>query len=165
MSNLQTHREAASRFRAMAMANSAKVLRSNDIAQALNATLVSMSSEGTELEIAYDAPKSMATNFGGLHGGVVATLLDEACSFTVFTQVGIHCFLGTAELNVSYHRRTPPGPLTCKARLKAQSARTMSAEADVYAGGLLTASARSLMLVDFSRPLREAWVEKASTSE
>ena len=80
------------------------------------------------------------------HGGIVALILDQV------TGRAAH-FAGagglTAHLEVDFRRATPLGvPLEITARWTGRDGRKSYAEAEIHAGGVLTAQGRALMVVD-----------------
>lgn len=77
---------------------------------------------------------------GFVHGGVVATLLDEVLGHAAISRgAGVV----TATLNVRYHAPTPLGtPLRCVGRVAEFTGRRYQTTGEIYAGDTKTASAK-----------------------
>jgi uncharacterized protein (TIGR00369 family) len=101
-----------------------------------------------EVMAAYTPPEQFQGYPGVLHGGIVASLLDEAGGRVVM--IGHHRhFMLTAKMEVKYRRPTPLGQmLTVYARLLKQRGRLALAHAELrLADGTVTAEA-DLTLAD-----------------
>jgi acyl-coenzyme A thioesterase PaaI-like protein len=99
---------------------------------------------------------------GVLHGGWVATLLDQLLGHAN-AAAGVGGF--TAELTVRYRKPTPYGvPLTVRARTDSVDGRRVHASGEIVADGVVTAEARGLFLMpseDRVTELRETVAARA----
>ena len=101
-----------------------------------------------EVKATYTPPAAFQGYPGVLHGGIVASLLDEAGGRVVM--IGNHNhFMMTAKIEVKYRHPTPIGqPLTITGRLVKQRGRLALAHAELsLADGTVTAEA-DLTLAD-----------------
>lgn len=75
------------------------------------------------------------TGEGSIHGGILATFADVACSTSLF---GAYDFPAnvpvTTDMHVRYFRQPRSGPLKAEARLVHQGRRILSAECTVVDG-------------------------------
>ncbi len=75
---------------------------------------------------------------GTLHGGVYASLIDNAMGLSVIALVGVRT--ATIEMNVHFLGAVSEGRITCRSEVVYRTRRTATAEAKVYdAGGNLVA--------------------------
>ena len=82
---------------------------------------------------------------GMVHGGVVATLLDEVCAYAGMTVPGQ---VVTGELKTRYHKPVPVAQLvTVSARVSERKRRTVLVDARLEMDGELLASAVAKMVV------------------
>ena len=74
---------------------------------------------------------------GTLHGGVYASLIDNAMGLSVLALVGVRT--ATIEMNVHFLGAVNQGRITCKSEVVHRTRRTATAEAKVYddAGNLV----------------------------
>lgn len=74
---------------------------------------------------------------GTLHGGVFATLIDNAMGLAVARQVGVR--IATTQMNVHFLGQVSAGRVICKGTMVHRTRRTATAEAKVYdeAGNLV----------------------------
>jgi len=110
--------------------------------------LVFYETSPNEVVASYSPPEQFQGYPGVLHGGIVASLLDEAGGRVVM--IGNHRhFMMTAKMEVKYRRPTPLGqPLTVYGRLLKMRGRLAVAHAELrLADGTVTAEAE-LTLAD-----------------
>jgi uncharacterized protein (TIGR00369 family) len=67
---------------------------------------------------------------GTLHGGVYASLIDNAMGLSVLALVGVRT--ATIEMNVHFLGRVEGGRITCRSEVVHRTRRTATAEAKVY---------------------------------
>lgn len=83
------------------------------------------------VEIDYTAPDHVEGAPGVIHGGVQATLLDEAFCMVVHAKHGHHVVTG--ELTVRYHRPVPTGtPLVVRGRIVEARTRRFLVEGAIH---------------------------------
>lgn len=103
-----------------------------------------------EIEAFFTAPEHFQGYPGVLHGGIVASLLDELCGRAVMgVDPATTRFMATATIEVKYRRQVPLGvPLRIVGRLGKTKARTAEAWAGIYHGesGDLLAEANALLI-------------------
>jgi acyl-coenzyme A thioesterase PaaI-like protein len=103
-----------------------------------------------EVEATFTAPEHFQGYPGVLHGGLVASLLDELCGRALMgTDPASTRFMFTAKMDVKYRRHVPTGvPLRIVGRAGKTKARTAEAWAGIYHGqsGDLLAEATALLI-------------------
>lgn len=84
---------------------------------------------------------------GVVHGGIVASLLDEAMARSLLVEGGFDDLLVTAKLEVVFRRPTPTGvPLAVAGRIVHRSGTRAQASAELrLADGTVTAQAEALL--------------------
>lgn len=70
---------------------------------------------------------------GTLHGGVYASLIDNAMGMAVISAVGVRT--ATIQMNVHFLGAVRGGRITCRSRVVHRTRRTATAEAQVYDSG------------------------------
>ncbi len=83
--------------------------------QLLGVRLTRLHQDGITLECPFAA--SVSNVFGGIHGGVYATLADAAAAFAIHQQNGGFRRIATVDLKISYFRPVLEGKLLARARL------------------------------------------------
>ena len=83
---------------------------------------------------------------GVLHGGIVATLLDEVMTRLIWVQGHT---VATVELNIRYHRQTPcDQPLVARARQMGSRRRLFEVESELLLpDGTITATATAKLMM------------------
>ncbi|HAA93950.1 MAG TPA: phenylacetic acid degradation protein [Rhodospirillaceae bacterium] len=80
---------------------------------------------------------------GYTHGGILATVIDEAADYALAVKLGRP--LPTIDMRVDYHRPAMQGELTAKARVVKLGGSFCTAEAEIFdAAGKLLASGRGV---------------------
>lgn len=100
----------------------------------------------TELEVEYTVPDHFQGYPGIVHGGIVATMLDEVLGRVVM--VGDHGrFMMTARLEVRYRKSVPIGqPLRLHGKLTRRRSQTATAVAEIcLQDGSIAAEARATL--------------------
>lgn len=107
-----------------------------------------------EIETTYTAPEHFQGYPGVLHGGIVATILDEISGRALMGDPSAPRFMFTAKLEVKYRRNVPIGkPLKILGRAVKSKARTAQGWAGIFdQEGNLLAEANTL-LVDVPQEL------------
>ena len=83
------------------------------------------------VEIEYIVPPHLAGAPGVAHGGIQATLLDEALCMTAYAKLGTPMFTG--ELTVRYVRAVPTEtPLVVRGRITSTKGRSAFIEGGIY---------------------------------
>lgn len=154
---LEKHRAAAGRFRRQLELDSAATQRMQPASKTLATEILAIDSEGG-MDLRFSVDPALGNFFGGIQGGVFATLIDEACAYAVVAAVGIHCFLGTAELHTRIFGKAPVGPIQAKARITALTRYAAHADAELFSSGRKVAAGSAIILLDTSRPINEKWV-------
>ncbi len=101
------------------------------------------------IETTYTAPEHFQGYPGVLHGGIVATILDEISGRAHMGPADSPRFMFTAKLEVKYRKNVPTGkPLRIVGRAGKSKARTAEGWAGIYdvANGELLAEANTLLV-------------------
>jgi len=156
MSDAAAHLAVAARFRRWILTDAAQQRR-DGVSAMVDRRVSAVDEAAGAVVVEFRVPARFATFAGYVHGGIIATMLDEAASIAVFARVGPFCSKGTAQLAIQYVRWVMPGPLVCRARVLDVRERTVTAEA-VLCGpdGAVWAKADATMAIDFARPVRPA---------
>jgi len=133
--------------------------KGHPISKTLRTEILRAEDDGT-VELRFNLGQEFANFFGGVQGGVLSSLLDEACSYAVVASIGVHCFLGTVELHTRILKKAGLGPIQAFARITSASRYIVHAEAQLLSSGILVATGSSVILVDTTRPINESWVAK-----
>jgi len=117
--------------------------------------------EPGEVRAEYTPPNHFQGFPGVLHGGIIASMLDEACG-RAHLGSGPPRFMYTAKLEIKYRKNVPIGaPLSLVGKARSSRGRVAESWAGVYnADGELLAEARG-MLID----LPEGTLPSADLSE
>jgi uncharacterized protein (TIGR00369 family) len=101
--------------------------------------------EGVDIAMPWRDELMSSPEAQSMHGGVLASLIDAAASYSVAVHVGRG--IPTVDLRIDYHKVAKPGDYLAKGRA-IQIGRTLSfGEAQVYdARGVLVASGRGVFL-------------------
>jgi uncharacterized protein (TIGR00369 family) len=83
--------------------------------QTLGVRLTRVHSDGLTIECS--VTNNLRNVFGGLHGGVTATLADAAVAFAIHRQLGAFRDMATVDLKINYFRPVMEGKLYARARL------------------------------------------------
>ena len=114
------------------------------------------------IETTYTAPEHFQGYPGVLHGGIVATILDEICGRTHMGPVDNPRFMFTAKLEVKYRRNVPTGkPLRIVGKAGRDRGRSAEAWAGIYPAGSdeLLAEATALLVTAPPEMLEKANLE------
>jgi acyl-coenzyme A thioesterase PaaI-like protein len=92
-------------------------------------------------------PQSRFQGFDGiLHGGVVATALDEISAWSAMLTSGVFVF--TAKLEIAYRKPTPLGvPLDLRGTVLERRGKRLRIEADITDGATVLAQSHGLFMV------------------
>ena len=111
-------------------------------AQLLGLELVSASRGVATLKL--ELRPELTQNYGILHGGAMASLIDTATAFAIVSQLTEPERFTTVDLTVNYLRPVPAGALTCTAHVIRAGRRLLTLSAEVHDdGGKLAAIAVS----------------------
>jgi uncharacterized protein (TIGR00369 family) len=83
--------------------------------QLLGVRLARLHKDGLTLECPFAA--SLSNVFGGLHGGVYATVADAAAAFAIHYQHGTFRGMATVDLKINYFRPVLEGRMLARARM------------------------------------------------
>ncbi len=83
----------------------------------LGLSLVSIDREALSCRIAFDATERLCNKWGGLQGGMVAAMLDDAMSIAVALGLDWGQITPTLEMKVSYLSPARPGRLYAEGRV------------------------------------------------
>lgn len=155
MSNEAEHRAAADRFRAIVAAHPTAMQQMQKISAELNTTILDATQSG-HVRLSFETGERFMNTFGGLQGGIIAALIDEACSYAVTSIVGAHCFLGTVDLRTTLLEKVRPGRVEGIARTLKVTKRAVFSDAELFVANRLVASGSATILIDFGRPVRVA---------
>ncbi len=97
----------------------------------VNLRTIEVSSETQSLFVEFDIGKQFCNFMGFVHGGIIATMLDECIGATAFTRVG-RGFRGTLKTAIEYHRPIPAGKVHGKGRVVAETDRDLTIEAQLF---------------------------------
>jgi uncharacterized protein (TIGR00369 family) len=83
--------------------------------------------------------RDLIQNYGLLHGGAMASLIDTATAFAIVSQLSQPEKFTTVDLNVNYLRPITEGSATCTARVIRAGRRILTLTAEVHddAGNLV----------------------------
>jgi uncharacterized protein (TIGR00369 family) len=97
--------------------------------------------------MAFTAPEAWCNPRGGVQGGFVTAMLDEAMAVTGLAAGGLKFLVPTLELKVSFLRPCPPGRLEATGRVVRWGKTIAYLEADLFDGeGRMVARASSTVL-------------------
>jgi uncharacterized protein (TIGR00369 family) len=118
------------------------VLRDVPFAQFLGIELVAASVGSATLTL--EVRDELKQNYGVLHGGAMASLIDTATAFAIVSQLTSPEKFTTVDLSINYLRPLTQGSATCKARVVRAGRRLLTISAEVHDdAGNLTAIALS----------------------
>jgi uncharacterized protein (TIGR00369 family) len=126
----------------------------------LEAVVTRFDEETSTAHLTFEVPREDANFYGSTHGGVVATIVDDACSVAALCVVGAHSFMGTMELAVNYLKPLKVGAVRAEAQVVSRSRNTVYVEAALFGEKGLAVKARALIAIDMTRPIREEWVQE-----
>ena len=114
--------------------------------------------EAGEIRGTVEIPEHFNGYPGVVHGGIVATLLDETAGRALLLEGGHEDLMVTLKLEVSYRRPTPTAtPLALVGRLRRRTASRAEAEAELrLPDGTVSASA-TVRLVRPPEAIRSTW--------
>src|SRR6218665_3937264 len=156
--NIEKHKEAAARFR-LQVERDARVMqaRGQAVSKTFRTEILNADSEGA-IDLQFLVGPEYGNFFGGVQGGVLTALLDDACSYAVVARQGVHCFLGTVELHTRILKKAKLGAIRAKARITSASRFIVHVDAELYSEDVRVAAGSAVISVDTSRPINEAWV-------
>jgi uncharacterized protein (TIGR00369 family) len=120
------------------------------LSAALGLKPIVLDSDNGHTELEFTIGREYCNFLGGVHGGIVATLLDETACVVACARVGPG-FRGTVSSRIDYLKPVAPGRILTKATLVRQTKHLMFIDASVqsHEGELL---ARSSCLIGFGQP-------------
>lgn len=151
------HREAAGRFRTIVRDDPTAMQRAHKVSSTLNTEVLEVDEDG-RVRMAFNPDERFINAFGSIHGGIVAAMVDEACTYAATSVVGAYCFLGTVELSTRILSPSKPGRIEAVARTLKVSRRAVFADAEIFYDSQRVATGTALILIDFSQPVRRSWV-------
>lgn len=155
----EPHRAAASRFRSQLGADSKATQKMQPVSHTFGTEILSVDEEGT-MDLRFTLDPKFGNFFGGVHGGIVSALVDEACSYATVAAVGVHCFLGTAELHARIFGKAKVGVIDAKAKISQLSRYAVHADVELFSEDRKFAAGSAVLLIDATRPINEKWVVK-----
>ncbi|MDQ2854997.1 MAG: PaaI family thioesterase [Acidobacteriota bacterium] len=118
------------------------VLRNVPFAQFLGIELIAASVGSATLRV--EVREELKQNYGVLHGGAMASLIDTATAFAIVSQLTSPEKFTTVDLSINYLRPLTQGSATCIARVVRAGRRLLTVSAEVHDdAGNLTAIALS----------------------
>jgi len=84
------------------------------------------------VSLSFFARSEFANRHGSVQGGIAAAMLDSATSVVLLAQLPPELTSVTMELNTTFVRPTPLGPLTAKAWLVSREDREAQTRAELY---------------------------------
>lgn len=106
------------------------VLRDVPFAQVLGIELVAATVGSATLRL--EVRNDLKQNYGVLHGGAMASLIDTATAFAIASQLTSPEKFTTVDLSINYLRALTQGPATCKARVIRSGRRLLTISAEVH---------------------------------
>lgn len=97
----------------------------------LGRRLLSLDAERAEARLEFVARPEFANRHGTVQGGLLAAMLDSATGVAVTASLPSGRTAVTVQLNASFLKPAPMGPLRATARVTAQDDRTAEAEAEI----------------------------------
>jgi len=94
-----------------------------------------LTAEDGRARLELDATEEHLNSAGGVHGGVLATLVDTAMGRAVRSRLGEDDGSATSQLTVTYLRPGKPGTLVVTAEVRKQGEHLTICEADVEQDG------------------------------
>lgn len=79
----------------------------------LSLELLAITDEGVELMIPWREELTSSPEVESVHGGILATLIDNGCGYAIAARVGFS--VPTVDMRVDYHNVAKPGKLITKA--------------------------------------------------
>ena len=100
--------------------------------QLLGVRLTRLHKDGITIECPF-AP-NLSNVFGGIHGGVSATLADAAAAFAIHQQHGAFRRITTVDLKINYFRPVMEGKLFARARMLRMGSKLCTAAVELTDG-------------------------------
>jgi uncharacterized protein (TIGR00369 family) len=114
--------------------------------QHLGMKLVALSEQGSE--VIMTTKDDHMSIYGRVHGGVIASLADSACSLALVAALDENEFIATQNLNVHYILSVEEGVMQAKGRVVHRGRHTAILEADVYdSAGRIVAHAHTVHVI------------------
>jgi uncharacterized protein (TIGR00369 family) len=164
MSTHSAHFEAAGRFRKMMLSNDGTGLRSQTVFRTFEGVVTNVNEANKSVEFDFNIPESSANFAKIVHGGTIATLIYDTCSIAAISVLGVHCFLATAELSMTFVQKVKPGKVSCRSSVVSHSSRMARAESELSQDNAICARGRSLILIDLEKPVDQALVAKSGSA-
>lgn len=126
------------------------------ISDHLNLELISCDKEKGEYIMHTVPAKWMCNIVGIIHGGMLATLVDQAMGYAAFSSMPGDGFTPTIEMNVNYHRPVLPGDdILMKVKLKSVTKQLIHVACDVVSSNAPEKLCVSATAVYFYKPATE----------
>jgi uncharacterized protein (TIGR00369 family) len=162
--NLDQHRAAASRFRTQLGHDSKATQKMQPVSNTSGTEILSVDADGA-MDLRFTLDRQFGNFFGGVHGGIISALVDEACSYAAVAAVGVHCFLGTAELHARIFGKAKVGVIDAKAKISQRSRYAVHADVELFSEERKIAAGNAVLLIDLTRPINENWVVEPRRGE
>jgi uncharacterized protein (TIGR00369 family) len=107
-----------------------RVLKTVPFAQFLGIELVSASRGSATMRLAIRP--ELTQNYGLLHGGAMASLIDTATAFAIVSQLKERESFTTVDLTINYLRPISKGTASCQARVVRAGRRLLTLSAEVH---------------------------------
>lgn len=165
MDQLQPHRESAARFRRQLAADNASMRKQGHPISRTLATEICSADDSGNVELHFQVDERFTNFFGGVQGGILGAMIDEACAYAVVSTVGFYCYVSTAELNVRIFAKAPPGTVMGKARISHLSRHAIHAEAELSCEGAPVAAGSAVILIDPTKAVPQPRPDARSEEE
>jgi uncharacterized protein (TIGR00369 family) len=152
MTNTTQHHEATEATNAQIKALFDSFDHNNTMAEMVAWNFVGFDSARAEISLSFEAKALFANPMGAVHGGFVATMLDEVMVSALFAAGGGDKIAVTITSTVDFIRPVMLGPIAARGRVRHMGKRIAFLEGELYdrEGALLAKSSGSFKVLLFS---------------
>lgn len=122
-------------------------ITSNPLARELSGSILRLDSAQGTATLAFEPPERFVQGVQILQGGIVATMLDFAVAFAVWTKLPAGKSFATATLTVSLLKPAAPGGYVATGKVVRIGSKVIFATADLTTQDSLVATASAVMAV------------------